>query len=216
MRALVPICLTGCFIPTAVPTAIHPTGEVTDKTAGVAIGGAYATSETSSLVMIPSGEGWLRHPAGPGQVGIHAGTNVAHVSYRYDVLKLADGIGLGIEPFLGGSYYRSETKPMDPMDPKILQSLATFSIGITPTLLIPVAQSFAYIVPKFGFQIVDNLAAAANTDSTTNFFTLGLSAGIDIGGGLSFELGIHYIDDTEGNNNLKPTWLIVPTIGVKH
>ena len=216
MRALLLVVLTGCFIPTAVPTAMHPTASVSDKTAGVAVGGAYATSETSTLVMIPSAEGWLRHPAGPGQIGIHAGTNVAHVGYRYDVLKLSDGLGLALEPFLGGSYYRSETKPTTQTDPKVVQSLATFSIGITPTLLIPVAQSFAYFVPKFGFQIVDNLAAMSGTDSTTNFFTLGLAAGIDIGGGLSFELGIHYIDDTEGKDNVKPTWLIVPTIGVKH
>jgi len=213
MRAF-PLLLTSCITATAVPTAMHPTASASEQSVSAALGGAYATGENNSLIVIPHAEGWIRHPVGPGQISTHLGANVAHVGYRYDVLHLTDGFGLAIEPFLGGSYYRYESKPNNPMDPTQTQSLLSFSIGIAPTFLIAAGPNFVYAVPKFGFQLIDNLEAMPGTDNTSSLYMLGLALGIDIGGGLSIEIGGHRIQSTE--NNASPEWLIVPTLGVRH
>src|SRR5712691_6366124 len=94
--------LTGCITATAVPTAMHPTAADTETSVGVAVGGAYYTQSNSTsqqstkLLTIPYGEGVIHHPLSTGQLGVHLAPNVVYGSYRYDVMKLGDGIGLAI------------------------------------------------------------------------------------------------------------------------
>ena len=218
MRAFFPVLvLSGCIGASPVPTAMHPTPSTTDRSVGVAVGGAYQTSEGYNLLSIPHGEGWIRVPAGDGQVGVHVAPSVAHVSYRYDVLKLADGFGLAIEPSLGASYYRFVNEPVDPMDPVQKQQAFAFMVGIAPSLLFPVGPGFAYATPKFGYQGTKNLEAMGGMNDLGDTWALGLSLGIDVGNGLSFELAIHRIDEFEDEVRDTPeAWLFVPTVGVKH
>jgi hypothetical protein len=160
--------LAGCISSTAVPAAMHPTAMATERSVGVAIGGAYQSQEDASVLTIPYAEGWIRHPVGPGQVGINVTSNIARLGYRYDVTPLSGGVGLAIEPMVGGSYLRIVDEPTDPLEPAEKQTLFTLTAGIVPTLLIPVGNSFAFASAKVGFQRVQNLEAEPDQDDTAN------------------------------------------------
>src|SRR5262249_17305225 len=152
-----------------------------------------------------------------GQVGVHVGPNVVHGGYRYDVMRLADGLGLSIEPMIGTSYYRVINTPNNPMDPVQKLSAVAFMVGIVPTLLLPMGNGFAYLTPKLGFQINKDLDAMPGQNSTLSTYVVGASLGIDIGDGISFELAVHYVDNADSRNPDPPgAWLFVPTLGVRH
>lgn len=212
------LALAGCVSSTAVPAAMHPTATATERSVGVAVGGAYQTQEDTSVLTVPYAEGWIRHPVGPGQVGVNVASNIVHAGYRYDVMPLSGGVGLALEPMVGGSYF-SVKEQTDPTSPADKESLFTLTAGLVPTVLIPVANGFAFASAKVGFQRVQNLEAQAGQDDTTNSYVLGLSLGISIDQYLSFELAIHRIDDAEddmGGMDTPAGWLIVPTVGVRH
>jgi hypothetical protein len=210
--------LAGCISSTAVPAAMHPTAMATERSVGVAVGGAYQTQEDASVLSIPYAEGWIRHPVGPGQLGINVASNIVRVGYRFDVTPLSGGLGLAIEPMIGGSYLRLVDEPTDPMGSDEAEALFTLTAGLVPTLLIPVGNSFAFASAKVGFQRAQNLGSEADSDDTANSYVLGLSLGIGIDQYISFELAIHRIDDAEEQTGADTPggWLVVPTIGVRH
>ena len=212
------VSLAGCVSSTAVPAAMHPTAMATERSVGVAVGGAYQSQEGDTVLTVPYAEGWIRQPVGPGQLGINVASNIVHVGYRYDVTPLSDGFGLAIEPMVGGSYFRAVQESNDPLDPAEKQGLFTLTAGLVPTVLIPVRNSFAFASAKIGFQRVQNLEAQMGQDDTANSYVLGLSLGIGIDQYVSFELAIHRIDDAEEQMgpDTPAAWLIVPTVGVRH
>ena len=215
--ALVFVAVAGCYPPTAVPTAMHPTASANDPSVGVALGGSYIKQEDSSLINVPHAEGWIRRPVTPGgQVGIHVAPNVVHGTFRYDVAPVANGVGFAIEPMVGGAYFRFHNKPADPAQTEEKQSNLTLTIGIVPTLLFPTGSGFAYLSAKLGFQQAHDLEAMSGQDSTTNSYVVGVSAGIDVGNGLSLELDVDRLDDAEDEMVDSPAaWLVVPTIGFR-
>ena len=215
--ALVFVAVAGCYPPTAVPTAMHPTASANDPSVGVALGGSYIKQEDSSLINVPHAEGWIRRPVTPGgQVGIHVAPNVVHGTFRYDVAPVANGVGFAVEPMIGGSYFRYHNQPADPMQAEEKESTLTMMIGIVPTLLFPTGSGFGYVSAKVGFQSSKNLDAQSGQDDTTNSYVVGVSAGIDVGNGVSLELAVHRLDDAEDEVMDSPAvWLVVPTIGFR-
>ena len=216
-RTFLIVLVTGCYPPTAVPTAMHPTASATEPSVGVAVGGAYVTQEDTSLINVPHAEGWIRRPiGGAAQLGVHVAPNIVHGGVRYDVAPLSNGVGLAIEPMIGASYFRYHNKPADPMDQEEKESFLTLMIGVVPTLLFPAGQGFAFVSAKVGYQSARNLEAMSGQDDTQNSYVLGIAAGIDVGGGVSLELGVHHLDDAENEMIDSPAaWLIVPTIGFR-
>ena len=217
---LLVVSLAGCVSNTAVPAAMHPTATVTERSVGVAVGGAYQSQEDASVLTIPYAEGWIRHPVGPGQLGINVAPNIVRAGYRYDVMPLSGGFGFAIEPMIGGSYFKLVDEATDPTDPDQEQGLFTLTAGLVPTVLFPVGNSFAFASAKIGFQRAWNLEADAGQDDTADSYVLGLSLGIGIDDHISFELAIHRLDDAEDQMGATPDpeagWLFVPTIGVRH
>jgi hypothetical protein len=215
---LVAVLLTGCYPPTAVPTAMHPTAMATEESVGVAVGASYVKQEDTSLVDIPHAEGWIRKPAGNGQFGLHVAPNVVHAGYRYDIIPIDDGLGVALEPMIGASYFRYHTEPQDPLDNEERESALTIMFGLVPTLLFPVGDNHAYVSLKGGFQQARDLEAMASQDATTNSYVLGISAGIGVAKNISVELGVHRLDDAEKEmgDDSPAAWLIVPTLGVRH
>ena len=221
MRTLIlATLLSGCISSTAVPAAMHPTASASEQSVGVSVGGGYQKTEGASLLTIPYGEGWIRHPVGTGQIGINVAPSMVRFGYRFDAKPLADGVGLAIEPMVGFSYFRTVDEATDPADPDDKESALILTAGVVPTVLFPAGSSFAYVSPKLGFQHVRTLAGSMAQDDTTNSYVLGASVGIGISAYVSLELAIHRIDDLEDEPTGQPdqgaAWLIVPTVGVRH
>lgn len=194
------------------PAAFHPTATPTEKSVGIAIGGVYQKQSDLNQINFPYGEGWLRVPVAPGQLGVHISPSWAHLSYRYDVLPLGESIGFAIEPLIGLSYIRAEIpQGMTTQE----EEAFSFMGGIAPQVLIPVGSNFAYVIPKFAIQHVRDLNAGAMMDDSDTNYMLGISAGIYVGNGLSFELAVHGVENLD--NGMTPeAWLIAPTIGIRH
>jgi hypothetical protein len=216
MRILL-LLATGCVTATAVPAAFHPTASDTDRSVGLSIGGAYVKDSNTKILTIPYGEGSVRIPMSPGQLSLHVAPDVAYLGYRYDVSKLADGgVGFGIEPLVGGSYYSETSTDDQGMETK--QSAFALMLGIAPIISFKAGPGFAYFVPKLGYQYVKELDAPAGTmNDTSKLYVLGLSAGIDLGNGVSVELAVHRVDNADDRTpDPEAAWVIVPSVGVRH
>jgi len=216
---LLAVLLSGCISSTAVPAAMHPTASASEQSVGVSVGGGYQKQEGTTVLTIPYGEGWIRHPVGAGQLGINVAPSIARFGYRFDAMPLSDGFGLAIEPMVGFSYFKAVDEASNPMNPPNKESVLVVTAGVVPTLLFPAGKSFAYVSPKLGFQHAKNLEASMGQDDSTNSYVLGASVGIGINANVSFELAIHRIDDLEddpmGTTDTPAAWLIVPTVGVR-
>ena len=164
---------TACTPYMAVPTAVHPTAAATEKSVGVAVGGAYGFNEGDnggSVLTVPHGEGWIRLPVGAGQIGVHVGPSVANLGFRFDAVPAAEGgVGVGIEPMVGGGYSRIHDD--DPQATDSNESILTMVAGISGIILIPAGAGHAYVVPKVAYENVQNLDA----DDSTSLYVLGLS-----------------------------------------
>jgi hypothetical protein len=218
MRALWILLLSaGCATTMAVPTAVHPTAAATEKSVGVAVGGAYGFSEGdggASALMVPHSEGWIRLPVGAGQVGVHLGPNIINAGFRFDAVPMAEGggVGIAIEPMVGGGYLREHQESSSGGTDQDEEALVLVA-GLSGIILIPAGAGHAYVVPKFAYENVQDLDA----EDSNSLYVLGLSLGVDLGGGASVELAVHRIDDLEDEvPDSEPIWLFVPTFGLRH
>jgi len=207
--------LTGCITANGVPAAIHPTAYDTERSVGVAVGGAYAKEGNTKILTIPYAEGSIRIPMTTGQLALHVAPDVAYLGYRYDVSKLDNGVGFAIEPMVGGSYFNATDTASDGTETKT--EAVELMIRIAPIIQFTAGSSFAYIVPKLGYQYAKNLNAMAGQNDTSKAYVVGASVGIDVGNGVSFELAVHRIDNADDRMpDPSPAWLVVPTVGVRH
>lgn len=215
MRRLGLVVLAGCSSYSAVPLAVHPTATANERSVGVAVGGTYGKQVGgTSVLAVPHGEGWIRVPVAPGQVGVHIAPDIVSAGYRYDIV--AGSMVIGIEPRIGGAYARTLQPSSGPMDPEEKDSSVTLTGGVIATFLFPAGAGFAYVTPKFGFEDAFNLDADPGERDSTKLYVLGLSLGVDLGGGTSIELAVHRVDDAEEEMvDTKPIWLVVPTLGLR-
>jgi hypothetical protein len=218
MRIL-PLALlaTGCVVPSAVPAAFHPTASDTDRSVAVSVGGSYLKDNNTKFLNLPYGEASINLPVSPGQLSVHLAPDVLYLGYRYDFSKLESGVAFGVEPVVGGSY--ASTTSTDSMGVESTETVSAVMVGIAPIISIPTGSGFAYFIPKLGYQYlkVHDPSDTTQPDNTSKIWVLGLSVGAQISNGVSFELAIHRLDNTDDmGTNTSAAWLVVPTIGFRH
>jgi len=212
---LICVLCSGCVTASGVPAAMHPTGYDTEKSVGVSLGGAYAKEDTTKVISLPYGEGAIHLPMTAGQLAIHVTPGVAFAGYRVDLSKRDTGVGFAIEPMIGGAYYNATTTSGG-MESK--SEAVALMLGIAPMISFTAGDGFVYLVPKLGYQYVKDLNPSMGqmTDSQKEY-VVGLSLGVDLGGGISVELAIHRIDNADDRMpDPNAAWVVVPTVGVRH
>src|SRR5687768_5420232 len=140
-QALVLLALAGCVPALGVTTpVVHPTATTENHSVGVAAGAMHASTDGGSVLVLPYSEGWVRVPAGAGQIDFHLYSSTASLGYRADLSSIrSGGVGFAIEPTVHASYFRSHEDEEDETVGAIV-----LGGGFTALVLIPAGSSFFY------------------------------------------------------------------------
>ncbi len=209
--------LAACA-PVGIPTPVmHPTGDVSRHSVGVAAGGLYATGEgDTSVLMLPHAEGWVRVPAGAGQVELQVRSGLLALGYRAEVKPLRSGFGLSLVPAVHGSYVRSSSGNDITGD----ETTGAIFVGASMKVLLmfPVGGSFLYLAPGISITHAASIGDPADADSDSeNLLGLGGAIGFDLGTSpiaASIEVGIQRLTSFDDDADAE-VWMFAPTLGLR-
>ncbi|HEU5059234.1 MAG TPA: hypothetical protein VFU21_22030 [Kofleriaceae bacterium] len=193
----------------AVPLAVHPSATTGGPSMGASLGGVYGHAEESDLIAVPYSEAWLRLGAGAGQFHLHMGPGVAQAGYRFDLQPMTAGVGLAVEPFGGGGYYRISEIVIDGETGEDSQYTLVLAGGLRVHVLVPTGAGFFYVAPVIG---ITTLETNDELDSN-DLMTLGTAVGLHLGGrpGTSVELTVHRASVTDDFDS--ELWMVGPSVG---
>lgn len=195
---------------------LHPTPRPSTDSGGTSVGLVYASSsgtgaDTTSL-SLPYGEGWIRLGGDSGQATLRVAPGLAFFSYRIEATDAAGPVGVGIEPGLGGGYWRADTEA----------AVGGGDTGggagvIAPNLavILFLADRSFYLAPRAGYHYY--VSDSDLGDDTTGIVSLGGAIGYVIQGDpflYSVELSVLRLTSTEEDAD-GSVILFSPSLGIQ-
>lgn len=194
--------MVGCMSTPGIHPTLHPAAPNAGANGGVATGAFIQRGDDSTTLQIGYGEGFVR--MGPNAAfEVRATPQGTFVAYDIGV---GEEKNVSIRPSFGLSVVRlpSITAQTDEY---------TTNAFLQPGLSVVFNSGSFYGAPRLG---IGRSVVLEGDDEADTIFSGGVTAGMRLPGGLSFEISAIYSRNTEDDSmgNVQDAWSIIPSVGI--
>lgn len=198
----------GCAPFGAPHNTMHPSRMGAMNAAGVSVGTVYTrqTSEpedspaevSTTVVAVPTGEGWARFGLSAGQLEIRVSSSAASIGFRAN-LSSSESLAVAIIPAMSAGFWSATSETDDTGIADADNSVSAFTIAPTLSFLIMINRGAFYLGPRLGYQYALSSQEDSDGDEQDNrssIFSFGTVLGTILAGGAfdtSIEAGAYGI-----------------------